>query len=239
MSFLSNFDGGRREPLTPAQKKIVAGVACIALIITCSIALDAVIERDRAYMEPVAEQQSPAKEGPKDGTAADSDGEGDAQDDEAGSMQQGGSDGGDPAAEGVADSGSLAAGKSVEAEGFTVENGTGEPVSVDMQALETAIGALIGETGAAGGVHATFTVIGAGSNSNVESVYLRSTVSGLEYIRAYRDNGAPGYAIASFGSQTVWLALMEADGIDTSQLESPAQGADEGDGGAAEDAPSE
>lgn len=40
-----------REPMTPAQKKIVAGVACIVLIVVASLAFDFLLARRDAQPE--------------------------------------------------------------------------------------------------------------------------------------------------------------------------------------------
>lgn len=223
MSFLDKMHRLRSEPLTPAQKKVAAGIACIILIAGGSIVLDVVL--DRGYAADEAPIESPLAQEPTHES-----------EDEDKGLEAGKSDIDDKAGEPVgknesADEGgddevAFAAGDTFSTDGFDVVNGTDGTVDIDERALASAIDTLITEADAQVDGGAVFTVVGAGSTSGVESVYLQSNVAGLEYIRAYRDSGASSYAVASFGSETVWLALMEADGLDTSAFTTP--DADEG-----------
>lgn len=218
MSFLDKIRRLRSEPLTPAQKKVAAGIACIILIAGGSIALDVVL--DRGYTADEAPIESPLAQEPAHESEDEDKGletEKSDSDDKAGE-----SDGKNESAdEGGDDAAGFAAGDTFSTDGFDVVNGTDGAVDIDEKALASAIDTLIAEADAKIGDGSVFTVVGAGESSGVESVYLQSNVAGLEYIRAYRDSGATGYAVASFGSETVWLALMEADGLDTSAFSAP------------------
>lgn len=196
-----------REPLTPAQKKIVVCAVLIVLIMAVSIGYDVFFGRAYTYDDDGSVAEQSIETGTDEEETEQLDEEDAAEEDE----EEEASD-------------TLAAGDVYEFDVFSLENATDEDLSLDYDAIETALLNLFSEEGYDGHVGQTFYVVGVGSGEEadgtaIDSLYIFSECDSFEYLRLDRDNGYLDYSAMALETSSAWLTLMEYDGVDTTAAE--------------------
>lgn len=185
-----------REPLTPAQKKIVVCVALIVLIMGVSIGYDVLFGRAHTYDGSGSVVEYNEEEGDDEDYLS--------EEEEAGG-------------ENTADA--LGAGDVHEFDVFSLENATDEDLPLDYDAIEAALLNLFSEEGYDGHVGQTFSVVGVSTDEDTDSIYILSECDGFEYLRLYRDSRYLDYSAMAVETSSAWLTLMDVDGADTTVAE--------------------
>lgn len=186
-----------REPMTPAQKKIVAGVACIVLIVVASLAFDFLLARRDA--QPETDSVTVAQ------TAVQDDSEQDAEAAEAEATQP--SDDEESQATPYSE---IGIGESYDAGDIALVNDSEYVIGEEG-------GALIGDLRAfliASGIDydgAEFTVVAFVSSNDTGSAsfFMTSDLSGAQYLQATRASSDSGFQISTAADEAAFNALMD------------------------------
>lgn len=183
-----------REPMTPAQKKIVAGVACIVLIVVASLAFDFLLARRDAQPEPDSVTVTQPAE--QDDNEQDSEAEATQPSDDEESQAT-------PYSE-------IGIGESYDAGDIALVNDSEYVIGEEG-------GALIGDLRTfliASGIDydgAEFTVVAFVSSNDTGSAsfFMTSDLSAAQYLQATRASSDSGFQISTAADEAAFNALMD------------------------------
>lgn len=218
------FKNKNREPLTPAQTKVAAGAACIALIVSASVAFDLLIGGSAsvpANEDAVAQQQTVAPD-PDQGYTSHEEA---LPSDEAAEAVPSET----PSEEGAASAAKLGTGESLDAGDLVLFNGSARTAGEESSALVGDLRAFL----VASGLDfdgSTFTIASLASNPETgEATYfLTSGVEGARYVQASRASASEGFQVSTVADEAAFNALMEKSAAGPAEGEGAAAGAQEG-----------
>lgn len=206
-----------REPLTPAQKKVAAGVACIVLIVAASLAFDLLINGTEAM--PVPEVPSVEQEAAPEGSETPADEEQPAEDPQPEERSDG------PAEEGQEAYESLEMGKSYDAGDIVLTNGSDRAIGEEASALVGDLRTFLLASGIDyGGSEFTVVEFSSSPDTGAATFFLTSGVEGARYIQASRASSAMGFQVSTAADEAAFSALVGQAAADASGgAETPGQ----------------
>lgn len=180
-----------REPMTPAQKKIAAAIACIVLIVVASVSFDLLLGNrdDPAADAPVIERTVETTPQAEEEPAA--------------------QDEGDAAADDQALS-SIAAGQSLDAGDLAILNNTDREVGEECGALASSLRTFLMASGLSySGTQFSIVDFTSSDDTGAATFFITSDLAGAQYIMAQRSSADVDFQISTATDEVGFTALMD------------------------------
>lgn len=183
-----------REPMTPAQKKIAAAIACIVLIVVASVSFDLLLgsrdnpAADAPVIVQTAETTPQSEEEGEESAAQD---EGDAAADEQTLA-------------------SIAAGQSLDAGDLAILNNTDREVGEECGALASSLRTFLMASGLSySGTQFSIVDFTSSADTGAATFFLTSDLAGAQYIMAQRSSADVDFQISTATDEVGFTALMD------------------------------
>lgn len=200
-----------REPMTPAQKKVAAGIACLVLIVVASFAFDLLLGSgtDDAPTDVPAVSQTVGQSKKDDKAEGADESKSEAENQEASQIDS-------------SDISSLAAGQSLDAGDLTLVNNTGKDIGDECGTLVSSLRTFLSSSGVDyDGSRFTVIDFDSSDDTGAATFFVTSDVVGAQYIEATRSSDEVEFQIFTASDEVGFTALMD-QALNGASAEDPA-----------------